>query len=471
MLRKLLFAILVMSGLCVSAQNQTWTATGVDGNSYNIDSIVNTGKTVLVDISANWCYPCWQFHLTGILEKLYHEFGPEGTNDLFVILVDGDPASSMANLSGSGPQSMGNWLVSTPYPIIGPYGQGTAVQSHYSMNGYPTLFVHCPGSTNGVPIALGTSWEGFLQSWKNICPAPFDNGTVDATLLDNGDKQFCDGQHPVTELFNQGSSPLTSAIVEVRANNVLLQSKNWTGNLAQYEKEDVTFENVNLVDGVNYEFNVIVNQETYTIGNTQNVSLSLAPEAPDYNLTLDLQLTSVYERTSWRLLDENNDTVASSPAGQYLINQFLTYNWNLSPNSCYTFILRTEDGDGICCNLGNGYYNIRSTADSSNSFLLGGSFTGYEESRTFHTPLNAGIKEDNLSGNIQTFPNPTNGKITILSNDSPVLNYRIYNFLGEEITAVIAGNELDLSSQPDGIYFLKINTAKNVIVKKINLNK
>ena len=471
MLKKLLFVILVMTGLSVSAQNQNWIATGIDGNSYNIDSIVNTGKTVLVDVSANWCSPCWDFHITGILEKLYHEFGPEGTNDLFIIFVDGDPASTMANLSGVGQQAMGNWIQTTPYPIIGPYGQGAAVQSNYVMNGYPSLFIHCPGSTNGVRVPMGTTFEGFLQQWKTQCPAPFDNGSIDATLFDTGDREFCDGEHPVTRLYNQGSTPMTSATVEVSANGTVLQSKNWTGNLSQDNFEDVTFENVNLIEGVNYEFTVVAGSETYTVGNSQEATLTLAPEAPDFNLTLDLQLLRTYSRTSWKLLDANGDTVASSPPGVYLNNNFYTYTWNLNPNSCYTFVINTDAGGGICCEFGNGYYNIRSTTDSLNSFLFGGAFYGYEESRSFHTPLNAGLEEANSISNIQVFPNPTTGKITLKSIDSPILNFMVYNLLGEEIPAEITNNELDLSAQPSGIYFLKLNTAKSTIVKKVNLSK
>ncbi len=471
MIKTLTFFLLVITSLNAGAQNQNWIATGIDGNTYNIDSIVNTGKTVLVDVSANWCAPCWDFHITGILEKLYHEFGPEGTNDLFIIFVDGDPTSSMANLSGAGQQAMGNWIATTPYPIIGPYGQGSAVQSNYVMNGYPTLFVHCPGSTNGVTIPMGTTYEGFLQSWKALCPLPFDNGSIDATLYDTEDRQFCDGEHPVTRLFNQGSTPMTTAIVEVSANGVVLQSKNWTGNLAQNATEDITFENVNLVEGVEYEFNIIVPSETYTVGNTQEATLTLAPEAPDYNLTLDLNLLRTYSRTSWKLLDENEDTVASSPSGVFLNNNFYTYNWNLNPNSCYTFVINTDAGGGICCEFGNGYYNIRSTADSLNSIIFGGAFYGYEESRSFHTTLNPGIDETNTLSNIQIYPNPTTGKVEINSMENPIVSYKVYTLMGETIDAEITSNELDLSSHPSGIYFLKMETDKNTVVKKINLNK
>jgi len=228
---------------------------------------------------------------------------------------------------------------------------------------------------------------------------------------------------------------------------------------------------VNLIEGINYEFNVTTGSEIYTVGNIQEATLTLAPEAPDFNLTLDLQLTGTYSRTSWKLLDANEDTVASSPPGVYLNNNFYTYTWNLNPNSCYTFVINTDAGGGICCEFGNGYYNIRSTTDSLNSFLFGGAFYGYEESRSFHTPLNAGLEEANSISNIQVFPNPTTGKITLKSIDSPILNFMVYNLLGEEIPAEITNNELDLSAQPSGIYFLKLNTAKSTIVKKVNLSK
>ena len=134
--------------------------------------------------------------------------------------------------------------------------------------------------------------------------------------------------------------------------------------------------------------------------------------------------------------------LASSPPGVNLINNFFTYNWNLNPNSCYTFVLTNDEGNGICCNLGNGYYNIRSTADSSNSFLFGGQFIPFSESKSFHTPLNAGINETNSFANIQVFPNPTTGKITIHSKGDAILNYKVYNFLGEEVQVKISGNEL-----------------------------
>lgn len=129
-LRTLLVTPALVTGLLAGAQNQNWTATDIAGNTISIQDYLNDGKTVLVDISAHWCGPCWAWHNGGIMEKLYHEFGPEGTNDLVIIWVDGDAASSMTLLNG-GSGSQGNWVTGTPYPIIGPNGEGNALADIY----------------------------------------------------------------------------------------------------------------------------------------------------------------------------------------------------------------------------------------------------------------------------------------------------------------------------------------------------
>lgn len=76
-IRPLLAASALLAGSFASAQNQNWTTTDINGNTHSIQDYLNAGKTVLVDVSAHWCGPCWAWHNSQIMEKLYHEFGPE----------------------------------------------------------------------------------------------------------------------------------------------------------------------------------------------------------------------------------------------------------------------------------------------------------------------------------------------------------------------------------------------------------
>ena len=64
------------------------------------DITAHSNKAVVVDISAHWCGPCWSWHTSGIMEELYHDFGPDGTDEFMVFFIDGDAGSSVSLLNG-----------------------------------------------------------------------------------------------------------------------------------------------------------------------------------------------------------------------------------------------------------------------------------------------------------------------------------------------------------------------------------
>ena len=87
-----------------------------------------------------------------------------------------------------------------------------------------------------------------------------------------------------------------------------------------------------------------------------------------------------------------------------------------------------------------------------------------------------GIEENGavyLENSVSIYPNPTNGKCTIQSKEK-ISSIEIMNVMGEEIyKSSVRGekSEVDLSKQPNGIYFLKIKTGQGVATKKIIINK
>ncbi len=90
----------------------------------------------------------------------------------------------------------------------------------------------------------------------------------------------------------------------------------------------------------------------------------------------------------------------------------------------------------------------------------------------------------NTAWQIKVYPNPGSGKFTIQMEDGQLKNYsevsqnpilEIYNTMGERIFSEMAvassTNEVDLSPQPSGIYFLRIDFVNGSAVSKIFLQK
>ena len=79
--------------------------------------------------------------------------------------------------------------------------------------------------------------------------------------------------------------------------------------------------------------------------------------------------------------------------------------------------------------------------------------------------------EQTMETNIRIYPNPTQGIFTIEGINEKI-NARIFNAFGDEIylNQLNLPAKVDLSSQPKGIYFIKVETDKSTFFKKLVIN-
>lgn len=87
------------------------------------------------------------------------------------------------------------------------------------------------------------------------------------------------------------------------------------------------------------------------------------------------------------------------------------------------------------------------------------------------------IKKDQI---FTVFPNPASGKFTLSAQSGNISSAEVYNFLGQNVFAInsfkaehfslpLGGSawDIDLSSHPNGIYIIKIQSGKNIFTKKL----
>lgn len=210
-----------------------WTFTDLNGTSHNLYTYLNAGKTVYIDVSATWCGPCWGYHTSGALENLYTTYGPSGTNEVMVFFIEGDGATTVAQLNGIG-TTQGDWVTGTSYPIINPTAAATTTfNSNYAIGYFPTIYMVCPDRSI---TEVGQATTSALYAAKSACSIA--TAAVDAQMMTsaalNTSLASCDSVTPTFRIGNVGTSTLTSATITLKVDGITQKIFTWTGSLATY---------------------------------------------------------------------------------------------------------------------------------------------------------------------------------------------------------------------------------------------
>lgn len=310
--------------------------------------------------------------------------GNTPTNQTCIHHPAGDPkkisfdtdAASAANWQGAATWHIGDWEDGTTEG--GSSGSPLYDQNHRVIG---QLFGGTASCNNNVDDYFGrfaVSWDGNssstrLRDWldpQNQGPSTVDGYdpyqptvAVDANALQvtgvvDG-STICDSEvTPVFVLKNSGSDNLTACTINWTVDNVAQTPYDWTGSLNTNQTANITFPTQTFSPGAHTIAFSIASANNGTDLNSNNDDLSVSFTTVDGSeMTVSILTDDYGDETSWEIKDSQNNVVASGSgygdATQYTIPTCLA-------DGCYTFTIYDSYGDGICCQWGDGAYEILS---------------------------------------------------------------------------------------------------------------
>lgn len=478
-----------------------FTATDIDGNEVELYDLLDQGYDVVIDVFATWCGPCWDYHQTHTLQDVWEQYGPEGTNKIYVLGIEGDGSTTYNNLIGIGSGTLGDWTEGITYPIIDKGSLSNLLQ----ISGFPTIYHICTSRTIR-DIGQQTNPSFFNDAGDDCARASGANnfGIVD---YDGFEGNICSEieYEPSVQLQNLGSETLTSALIELSINEEVIQSIDWTGMLGTYELETINFEPVAINTTSDISINILNVNDTTDDDDSDNSYTLLIDEAPEIaenNYTVELRTDQYGAENYWAFIDSEGNIAAEggnplvglnnigkgtgtapSHPSAYANNRPYTFEVTLPETAdCYEFVMTDYYGDGMCCAYGQGSYKV--TSEMGFVLAEGGDF-GASAREAFgkeYVEMTAvGTNDIDIATNFDVFPNPVQDELNVSFDltESSLMSIEIFNVLGKVIKSVSnanysTGNQtltVPTSDLADGMYIISLRSAQGSISKKFTVAK
>ena len=452
-----------------------------DGTIFKVKSD-GTEFTKILDFNGpNGQYPCGDLISDGtFLYGMTFQGGTSGMGNIFKIKLDGTQDTTLLNLDNYitiGINPMGSLISDGTflYGMTNGVGNGTIIKIKQDGTAYSRIH-NFDGINGAFPLGSLISDGTFLYG-MTIGGGLFNAGVV----FKLEDSSFsCIANY--TKTYN--STLNTFDIIVDSATTAQAVSYHWdfgdgtTSDLAVPTHTYVTAGSYNVcmrVHTASGDFctfcDILEGDTMLTTGFTVNVyneiypppTTCIASYKTDYDSTLNTFILNVDSTTTaiatsyhWDFGDGSTSTLAT-PTHVYAVD------------SLYNVCMKVHYADGDSCS-----YCHTIGIDSAGNIIRDGGFTLNVHNAT------TGVSE-NTSNEIAVsiYPNPTTGIFQLAVGNGQLTStatLSIYNVVGEKIYVkdgkqLNASTTIDLSDQPNGIYFMQLKTEASTLTKKIIINK
>lgn len=165
--------------------------TDINGNSHHLHHYLAEGKTVFVEFFACHCPSCWSYHNTGILESLYQTYGPAGTDQIMVIMIEYDQWNGANEFNGTAGWTQGDWITGSSIPKVNAENPDRDIFTDYNVTYYPMVYKICTDKTTEL-MEISYSTADLFQK-ADACPGALTvnrNEEVIEMVVDNKNKKI-----------------------------------------------------------------------------------------------------------------------------------------------------------------------------------------------------------------------------------------------------------------------------------------
>lgn len=432
-----------------------FTVTDLDGNEHNLYDILGQGKTVILDLFATWCGPCWNYHNMHVLADIYDELGPNGTDEVFVMAIESDSGTNLDCIygpTGCNSSTFGDWTDGVPYPIANERSVFNALEASY----FPTIFTIFP---NRQVYEMGQIQQ--VNGVKDyLASGPQLSAGVNPEFLqiDVAEGTFCGTTttEPNYLMINQGEENVTSADITVLVNGTEEYRETWTGDAAPWQLiTDVSMPSIEITENTVIEFRMDnINQDaSNSLAHTSEIITNTTNKV---KLKVTTDNNSSVDDNRFLILNTLGQSVASEKINE--VNTTYEFEYTLDDLICHIFIISDNGGNGI-----NGEISL---TDSQGRILFDNADFGQGAEVSFNASMNSSTREilEDVAMNIA--PNPVSDLVNlnldlVTGKDLSLMITSAEGLLIEsrKLTNLIAGHNnvsLDAAAMPSGLYFLTL---------------
>lgn len=481
MKKTLLTAMLVFASIGASAQLDPgstapdFTATDIYGVEHHLYEYLEQGKTVIMDVSATWCGPCWNLHQLHVLEHLNKAFGPEGSDEIVVLFIEGDDATNLNNLNGiNGPiNTQGNWVEGTSYPII----DNADIADMYDIAYFPTLYRICP---SGLVYEMDPNFPQNLMPLITQC-GPIEGVSNYTEVVPADDFKVCTTEGKYKASIKNWGSIITDATLNLKENGSIVATKNFTGmNVPTFAVGTFVFDAIEFDDTATYEVEIVSvnNSEAFVDelqSSTFNVELNASVESSN-NIIVKIYTDNWPTEISWSI--KNSDGAVVANAGPYSgnaqngggvdANTVKTHYFTL-PVDCYSVELYDQYGDGwsLPASATHGIEILNGEETIYQNFV--GNFGILEANdAVFKTNGTLDVKSNVAAANFAVYPNPTTDVLNFSTQES--VDVTVVDVTGKVVytaKGINDGGSINLTQLQKGMYIAQIKGATTQATEKI----